>query len=295
VYIARKTKHVAKRRTLLSLWHTLDAAVLVIPYRIDAISTVDCTVFEENFVSSSHQEATPSAKHTKRAVMKPLLSSDSLVARNGETINFTFYRHASLAIAIGEKQIYLDPLTQYIDCATQAKADLILVSHFHYDHLDPLAIRALSTADTQCLCDETSAQQIEGRCHIMRPGAHYQVGEIEVEAVAAYNTSADRLQFHPKSRKDCGYVLTLGGTRIYLSGDGEPTPEMLALRDIDVAFLAVNQPYTMTIEQVVSVLQVMRPTHFYPYHYGEVEQPTDLEELTRRATPLTDIRLTTLA
>jgi len=113
-----------------------------------------------------------------------------------------------------------------------------------------------------------------------------------VEAVAAYNTSEGHTKFHPKEREDCGYVITLNsGTRIYIAGDTEPTPEMMALKDIDIAFLPVNQPYTMTVEQAVEAVKAIRPKIFYPYHYGEVEQKTDLEQLKRELEGVTDVRV----
>ena len=112
-----------------------------------------------------------------------------------------------------------------------------------------------------------------------------------MEAVPAYNTSEDRQQFHPREREDCGYVLTIGGTRIYIAGDGENTPEMKALHGIDIAFLPVNQPYTMTVDQAVDAVKAIRPAIFYPYHYGEVEEKTDIDRLSRELTDITEIRI----
>ena len=112
-----------------------------------------------------------------------------------------------------------------------------------------------------------------------------------VEAVAAYNTTEGHLQFHPREREDCGYVLTLGGTRVYIAGDSEPTPEMRSLEGIDIAFLPVNQPYTMTVDQAAEAVRALRPAIFYPYHYGEVEQVTDLDRLAREVAGLTEMRV----
>ena len=126
----------------------------------------------------------------------------------------------------------------------------------------------------------------------MRPGSVVSPRKwVKIEAVAAYNTTQGHLQFHPKAREDCGYILTIGGTRIYIAGDTEPTPELLALRNIDVAFLPVNQPYTMTVEQAVQAVKAIRPTIFYPYHYGEVEQTTDLEALSAALEGITEVRI----
>ena len=114
---------------------------------------------------------------------------------------------------------------------------------------------------------------------------------LKVEAVAAYNTSEGHLQFHPREREDCGYILTIGGSRIYVAGDTELTDEMKALQDIDVAFLPVNQPYTMTVEQAVEAVKAIRPARFYPYHYGQVEQTTDLEALKAQLEGVTEVRV----
>ena len=114
---------------------------------------------------------------------------------------------------------------------------------------------------------------------------------LKVEAVAAYNTTDGHLQFHPKEREDCGYVLTIGGSRIYIAGDTEPTPELKALKNIDIAFLPVNQPYTMTVDQAVEAVKAIRPTIFYPYHYGEVEEKTDIDRLARELEGVTEVRI----
>ena len=107
----------------------------------------------------------------------------------------------------------------------------------------------------------------------------------------AQNRFEGRQQFHPREREDCGYVLTIGGTRIYIAGDGENTPEMKALHGIDIAFLPVNQPYTMTVDQAVDAVKAIRPAIFYPYHYGEVEEKTDIDRLSRELTDVTEIRI----
>jgi L-ascorbate metabolism protein UlaG (beta-lactamase superfamily) len=91
--------------------------------------------------------------------------------------------------------------------------------------------------------------------------------DILIEAVPAYNTTPEHLQFHPKGR-DNGYVLTLDGFRIYIAGDTEDIPEMAELKDIDVAFLPCNQPYTMTVEQCVNAAKIIRPKVLFPYHYN---------------------------
>ena len=208
----------------------------------------------------------------------PESPADTLTTRDGTQITITFFRHASLSVEAGGKYIYVDPVSGYADYAALPKADVVLITHSHYDHLDVAAVEAIQTPQTEILCDRTSAEAFEMNCYTMRPGSVATPRDyLKVEAVAAYNTTDGHLQFHPKEREDCGYVLTIGGSRIYIAGDTEPTPELKALKNIDIAFLPVNQPYTMTVDQAVEAVKAIRPTIFYPYHYGEVEEKTDIK------------------
>lgn len=219
------------------------------------------------------------------------------VSINGKSLRLRFFAHASIAIEYKERWIYVDPVMENADYSTLPKADVILVTHHHFDHFDMAAIEALQKEDTRLLLDKTSAEGLGGDCYTMLPkGVAEPIPGIKVEAVAAYNTSEGHTDFHPKHREDCGYVVELGkAVRIYISGDTEPTEEMMALRDIDIAFLSVNQPYTMTPQQVVEVVNAIRPKIFYPYHYGQVDEPTDVEALARTLQGIVDVRIRPLA
>ena len=223
----------------------------------------------------------------------PAYPSDTVETRDGQSVTLTFFRHASIAISAGEgRVIYVDPIHDCADYAKLPKAELILVTHSHYDHLDAAAIGTLSTRTTEVICDRTSAESLATPCHVMRPGSVVTPRDwVKIEAVAAYNTSAGHEQFHPKAREDCGYIVTIGGTRIYIAGDTEPTPEMLALHDIDIAFLPVNQPYTMTVEQAAQAVRGFKPAVFYPYHFGGVDQPTDVEALAAALEGVCEVRI----
>lgn len=219
------------------------------------------------------------------------------VSINGKSLRLRFFAHASIAIEYEERWIYVDPVMENADYSTLPKADVILVTHHHFDHFDMAAIEALQKEDTRLLLDKTSAEGLGGDCYTMLPkGVAEPIPGIKVEAVAAYNTSEGHTDFHPKHREDCGYVVELGeAVRIYISGDTEPTEEMMALRDIDIAFLSVNQPYTMTPQQVVEVVNAIHPKIFYPYHYGQVDEPTDVEALARTLQGIVDVRIRPLA
>ncbi len=226
----------------------------------------------------------------------PMYASDELTI-NGHTLKLTFFAHASLAIEYDGRHIYLDPVMENADYTKLPKADIILVSHSHYDHFDMAAIDALMKEGTHILLDKTSAEGFQGDCYTMLPGAVAEpMADIRVEAVAAYNTSEHQLQFHPKEREDCGYVLTIdNAVRIYMSGDTEPTDELRAVKNIDIAFICVNQPYTMTPEQAVEAVKAIKPAIYYPYHYGQVDEPTDVEALAKMLEGVCDVRIRPLA
>lgn len=223
----------------------------------------------------------------------PQYPTDTVQDREGNDVTFTFFKHASLSITLGERHIYVDPVSEYAEYAHLPKAEIVLITHSHYDHFDRAAVDDITSRHSVVFCDKTTAEALEGEAVVMTPGLRAELqGNMFIDAVAAYNTSEGHTDFHPKAREDCGYVITLAsGTRIYIAGDTEPTPEMLALKDIDIAFLPVNQPYTMTVDQAVEAVKTIRPKIFYPYHYGEVEEKTDIERLKRELEGITDVRV----
>lgn len=222
----------------------------------------------------------------------PVYPSDTLTARDGTQFTLHFFRHASLAVQVGEHWIYIDPVSEYADYARLPKADLVLITHSHYDHFDRAAVDTLTTRSSDILCDKTTAEAFDFECTVMTPGSTADPRPyVHVEAVAAYNTTEGHTDFHPEAREDVGYVLTIGGTRIYIAGDTEDTPEMKALEGIDIAFLPVNQPYTMTVDQAVEAVEALRPAVFYPYHYGQTDRTTDIDRLVRALDGVTEVRV----
>ena len=203
-------------------------------------------------------------------------AQDTFKADNGAEITFTYYGHASIGIEAFGKHIYVDPVGENIDWEGEPKADLVLITHDHYDHLDTNAVKILTgKADgyTQ-MAVGTTIDPFEG---------------IEVEAVPAYNISPDQLDFHPKERGDAGYLITIAGKRIYVSGDTEDNEDVLGLKDIDIAFICCNKPYTMTVEQCANVVKAIRPEVFIPYHYGGTNIPTDLDALQESLKEVTEV------
>jgi L-ascorbate metabolism protein UlaG (beta-lactamase superfamily) len=206
---------------------------------------------------------------------------DIVKTADGSELKINFFGHGSIGFEYEGKHVYIDPVSDFADYRRLPKADLILVGHQHGDHLDPKAIEALYKNETVGFGSGAAVLSFDYGTPemIMTPGDVKKLPYVTLEAVPAYNTSPDRLNFHPKSELHIGWVLTFGGTRVYVAGDSEDTPEMLALKDIDIAFLPVNQPYTMTEEQAARAVKAIKPTIFYPYHYGQVEHKTDLEKL----------------
>ena len=223
----------------------------------------------------------------------PKYPTDTIQDREDNDVKITFFKHASLSITVGEQHIYTDPVGEYAEYAHLPKADVVLISHSHYDHFDRAAVDDITSRHSVVICDKTTAEAFDGEAVVMTPGMQAKIeGGFLIEAVAAYNTTEGHTDFHPKAREDCGYVITLeSGTRIYIAGDTEPTEEMLSLKDIDVAFLPVNQPYTMTVDQAVEAVKAIKPKIFYPYHYGQVEEVTDLERLKKELEGVTDVRI----
>jgi len=174
--------------------------------------------------------------------------------------------------------IHVDPVGREADYDVMPDADVVLVTHAHSDHLDPDAIAEIRTPDTEIVVGPSCEGEVDGAV-VLENGQATTVAGFPLEAVPAYNIVHMRDSgepYHPKGEGN-GYILTFGDTRVYVAGDTENTPEMKALRDIDIAFLPMNVPYTMTPEMVADAARAFRPDVLYPYHYGS----TDLQELVR--------------
>ena len=205
------------------------------------------------------------------AAQQKKFAEDVFPAQGGD-IRIAFIGHGTLMITYGDKVIHVDPVSMYADYATMPKAGLILVTHEHGDHLDGKAIQAITTSRTMLITNQASAKNL-GDASVMKNGETRTADGITIEAVPAYNPEK---QFHPKGNGN-GYVLTLGGKRVFVAGDTENVPEIKALKNIDIAFLPMNLPFTMTPEQVADTAKAMKPKILYPYHFGE----TDTGELVR--------------
>ncbi|MCK5568175.1 MAG: MBL fold metallo-hydrolase [Spirochaetes bacterium] len=180
-----------------------------------------------------------------------------------------FIGHGTLMFDYNNLIIHVDPVRKYADYSKIPKADIILITHKHPDHLDKKAISVVSKEDTTIILNKDSYDILK-RGTIMNNGDSRIEKGIKIEAVPAYNTTKDRDKFHPNGR-DNGYIITTGNKAIYIAGDTEDIPEIKNLKNIDIAFLPMNQPYTMTPEQVANAARMFKPKILYPYHYGNTD------------------------
>jgi L-ascorbate metabolism protein UlaG (beta-lactamase superfamily) len=215
------------------------------------------------------------------------IQADVLSTAAGD-LTISFVGHGTLMFVLGERVVHVDPVSREADYSTLPDADLILITHEHGDHLDPGAVEQIMKAGTQVVVSTSCADQVEGAM-VMANGDAADVAGFKVEAVPAYNIvnlRGEGMPYHPKGAGN-GYIITFGETRVYVAGDTEDTPEMRALQDIDVAFLPMNLPYTMTPEMVAEAAKAFRPRILYPYHFGQ----TDTDELVKLLADEKDIEV----
>jgi L-ascorbate metabolism protein UlaG (beta-lactamase superfamily) len=196
-----------------------------------------------------------------------------------EVFTYTPIKHATFVLQSGPATIYVDPVGVAEDFAGFPPPDLILITHIHKDHLDPQLVASLKKAQTQVIGPATVIKQL-GYGTTMHNGDITTAVGMTIQAIPAYNTTPGRLDFHPRGR-DNGYLLSKSGVQLYISGDTEDIPEMRQLRDVDIAFLCMNLPYTMTIEQAAAAVNAFKPGLVIPYHYRGKEGMSDLDAFER--------------
>lgn len=213
-------------------------------------------------------------------------------------LEITFIGHGSLILSINGLIIHVDPYSdphgKQVNYALLPKADIILITHEHGDHMDLKSINQASTTSSQVIYTKACEKQLNGGV-VMKNGDKRTVMNIPIEAIPAYNlvhTRENSQPFHPKTEGN-GYVLTFGDWRVYIAGDTENIPEMSDLQEINIAFLPMNLPYTMTPEMVAQAALSFRPRILYPYHYGQTE-PAHLLNLLQHE-PDIDVRIRKMA
>ncbi len=269
-----------RTRKLLSL-------LLIVTFAIFAIAT-----------SKREQDKTDEAPKSEEVAPEPAdapegaesgAKEDIEDSATGSEIGVTPLQHGSLLLTWKEWVVAVDPVQSALDAATSEvpKADLVLVSHSHGDHLDPDAIRKLRKENTAVVMPSEAAEKVDDQIPMTIVASNgyrgtFLEGNVTIEAVPMYNLKRKRENgefYHPKGRGN-GYVIEIGEQRVYVSGDTECTPEMKALREIDLAFVCMNLPYTMTVEEAAGCIREFEPKRLYPYHYRG-QDPSKLETLLK--------------
>ena len=199
-------------------------------------------------------------------------SGDAYDTAGGGTLTVHPVRHASFVMETPAGVVYGDPVGGAELYEGLPRPDLILLTHEHGDHYDVPTLEALVGEDTVLVTNPAVhgmlPEALKSKATMIANGESTEALGMAIDAVPAYNLTEERLQFHPEGR-DNGYVLDVDGTRVYVSGDTEAVPEMRALEDIDVAFVCMNLPYTMAVEQAAEGVLEFAPKLVYPYHYRD--------------------------
>ncbi|MDT8396917.1 MAG: MBL fold metallo-hydrolase [bacterium] len=207
---------------------------------------------------------------------------------SGGDLGITFIGHGTLMMTFAGRVIHVDPYSKLTDYNRLPDADLILITHGHGDHLDMKAIEAIRTKTTVIVANPAAAESLSG-ARVMENGQKLTVLDLPIEAVPAYNVVHKRDNdepFHPPGR-DNGYLVSFGDKRVYIAGDTENIDDMRSLGPVDIAFLPVNLPYTMTPEMFANAARMVRPKILYPYHYGD----TDMKKLLQLLADESDIEV----
>jgi L-ascorbate metabolism protein UlaG (beta-lactamase superfamily) len=222
---------------------------------------------------------------------------DQIPTANGNLVIHPVH-HAGVVLTWNGKRIVADPTSFPPDPAKSGgpefkganPPDLILITHEHDDHFSIATLNELVGPNTIIVAPQSVFAKmpaaLQAKTKMMKNGDKATYAGVPVEAVVEYNVTPDRLMFHPKGR-DNGYVLTMGGKRVYLAGDTEETPELKTLANIDVAFIPMNLPYTMTVDAAAVWVKDFKPKIVYPYHYGE----SDVNKFKTLVGNASDVRL----
>jgi L-ascorbate metabolism protein UlaG (beta-lactamase superfamily) len=197
--------------------------------------------------------------------------------------------HASLVLEWGGKVIYVDPVGGSGLYANLPAPSAILITHGHGDHFDVPTLEAIAGEAVLITNEDVFSklpEALASKATAMANGAEGSVVDIPIRAIAAHNTTEDRMRYHPVGVGN-GYVLTFGDAHVYIAGDTEPTEDMLGLQGISLAFLPMNLPYTMTVEQAVDAINTFKPGIIYPYHYGD----SDLSPLETEVDGAVEVRI----
>lgn len=203
--------------------------------------------------------------------------------------------HASFVMETPMGVVYVDPVGDAANYGDLPVPDLILITHEHGDHYNAETLAALREGNPQVITNPAVFEMLENaeNASALANGEEGAWGEVTIAAIPAYNTTEERLNFHPQGR-DNGYVVDLGGFRVYISGDTEDIPEMRALENIDIAFVCMNLPFTMDAVTAQDAVREFAPRYVYPYHYrgrdNGSQDPNEFSEMLADA-PNIEVRV----
>lgn len=213
------------------------------------------------------------------ALMAILSGPGSAQEKSSDEPVFTPIQHATFVIRFAGQTVFVDPVGEAESFTPFGAPDIILITDIHGDHLAPDIVKALAKEKTTVIGPPAVIDKLEIGTPL-KNGETMTVGKTKIEAIPMYNLTKERLKFHEKGRGN-GYVLTMGGKRIYISGDTEDIPEMRALKGIDYAFVCMNLPYTMTVEQAADAVLAFKPKVVFPYHYRGQDGFSDVEKFKK--------------
>jgi L-ascorbate metabolism protein UlaG (beta-lactamase superfamily) len=228
----------------------------------------------------------------KLTIILAFLISCSIAISQEKTrdqIVFTPINHATFVMQTEEKTIVVDPVGGALVFSKFSSPDLILVTDIHGDHMSKETVEGIKTEKTTIVAPKAVVDEL-GTGEILKNGEKKEFSGVMIEAIPMYNISEDRQDFHQKGRGN-GYVVTINNKRIYISGDTEDIPEMRKLDDIDFAFICMNLPYTMTVDQAASAVLEMKPKVVYPYHYRGQGGFSDIERFKELVSENKDIEV----
>lgn len=211
----------------------------------------------------------------------PVEKLDGGEAADNNSFQINPVEHASMVLNWDETIIYVDPVGGKDVYNNYSEADMILVTDIHGDHFDIPTLEAIATEKTVLYAPKAvfdkMPEKLQNKTNVINNGDVVNDFEMTIEAIPMYNLRPEALKFHEKGRGN-GYVLERNGKRIYISGDTEDIPEMRNLQNIDIAFVCMNLPYTMTVEKAAEAVLAFKPKTVYPYHYRGTDGLSDVEK-----------------
>ena len=247
------------------------------------------------FVSFLHSCKEAQKQKTTEEIIAATEAIDPKTQKNTSFIKIWPIQHATMVLEYHNKTIYVDPIGGASSYANHKKPDIILITDVHGDHMNPKTLSQLDTENSTIIVPKAVAEKLSEEFNekltILDNGATITLLDITIEAIPMYNLREEALKFHQKGRGN-GYVLTLGKERVYISGDTEDIPEMRALKNIDIAFICMNLPYTMTVTSAANAVLEFKPKKVYPYHYRGTEGLSDValfKELVNKGNAAIDV------